>query len=159
MHHFQKVLSYGYINSNSHKSYLFTKRDLDLVYTIIALFIYYRYLINCLKNLYRKDWWKFINKNILFGKQFGFRSLHSTNHALLSIVNNIQKAIDDNSYSCGIFLDLSKAFDTVNHCILLNKLDHYGISGIGKKWFLGFFCSIWVTGNISLNFSCYPGCN
>ena len=47
----------------------------------------------------------------------------------------MQKAINDNSYSFGIFLDLSKAFDTVNHSILLNKLDHYGISVIGKKWF------------------------
>ena len=71
----------------------------------------------------------FLDKHhVLFEKQFGFRSKHSTDHAILSIVDKIQKAIEERNYSCGIFLDLSKAFDTVNHKILLGKLDHYGIS-------------------------------
>ena len=152
MHHFQKVLSQ--INSNSHKSYLFTKRDLDLIYTIIALFIYYRYLINCLKNLYRKDWWNLSTKttSCLVNSLLSDLCILPTTHAFLSIVNNIQKAIDDNSYSCGIFLDLSKAFDTVDHSILLNKLDHYGISGIGKN----VFSPIWVTGNNHSHFQLLP---
>ena len=47
----------------------------------------------------------------------------------------IQTAIEDRKYSCGIFLDFSKAFDTVNHKILLKKLEHYGIRGIANDWF------------------------
>lgn len=64
----------------------------------------------------------FLDRNdTLFEKQFGFRSGHSTDHAILCIIDKIQKAIDDRSTSCGIFLDFSKAFDTVNHKILIKK--------------------------------------
>ena len=65
---------------------------------------------------------------MFFNKQFGFRSGHSIDHALLCIIDKIQKAIENHNYSCGIFLDFSKAFATVNHEIL--KLAHYGIRGI-----------------------------
>ena len=78
----------------------------------------------------------FLDKhNVLFDKQFGFRSKHNTDHAILSIVDKIQKAIEERNYSCGIFLDFSKAFDTVNHKILLRKLEHYGIRGVANDWF------------------------
>ena len=78
----------------------------------------------------------FLDKhNVLFEKQFGFRSNHSTDHAILSIVDKIQKAIEERNYSCGIFLDFSKAFDTVNYKILLRKLEHYGIRGVANDWF------------------------
>ena len=77
----------------------------------------------------------FITKhNLLYEKQFGFRLNHSTLHAVLSIIDKIQNAIEDGNYSCGIFLDLSKAFDTVNHQILLQKLEYYGIRGMANDW-------------------------
>ena len=60
---------------------------------------------------------------------------HSTSHAILLITDKIQKAIENKLFSCGIFLDLSKAFDTVNHHILLRKLENYGIRGIANQWF------------------------
>lgn len=79
------------------------------------------------------------NKNILFKNQFGFRSNHSTIQAVLSFTDKIQQAIENRKYSCGILiLDLSKAFDTVDHGILLQKLECYGIRhviGIAKNWF------------------------
>ena len=78
----------------------------------------------------------FLDKNeVLCNGQFGFRTKHSTNHAILLITDKIQKAIENKLFSCGIFLDLSKAFDTVNHHILLRKLENYGIRGITNQWF------------------------
>mgnify|MGYP000306104893 CR=1 FL=1 len=71
-------------------------------------------------------------------EQYGFRAKHSTNHAILCIIDRIQKAIDDRNYSCGIFLDFSKAFDTINHNILIRKLQHYGVRGLALDWFISY---------------------
>ena len=67
--------------------------------------------------------------NLLYKYQYGFRKNHSTEHALTEIVDQIRFSIDNRKMTCGIFVDLSKAFDTVNHHILLGKLEHYGIGG------------------------------
>ena len=77
----------------------------------------------------------FIDKNkILYKYQFGFRKLHSTNHAIISLVE-IVNALDSGKILIGVFLDLKKAFDTVDHCILLEKLYKYGIRGTLWDWF------------------------
>ena len=55
---------------------------------------------------------------------------HSTEHALIDIVNQIQPLFDKGMLSCGVFIDFKKAFDTTDYCILLQKLYHYGIRGI-----------------------------
>ena len=73
--------------------------------------------------------------NTLFQNQFGFRKNNSTTFALLQITEKIKETIDNKKYGCGIFIDLSKAFDTVNHVILLKKLEHYGIKGVALDWF------------------------
>ena len=67
----------------------------------------------------------FINKHkLLFNFQFGFREGHSTNLALIYLVDKISNSLDTGEYVLGLFLDFTKAFDTVNHDILLQKLEY-----------------------------------
>jgi hypothetical protein len=73
--------------------------------------------------------------NMLYNKQFGFRKGRSTIDALISSVNMIRGETGSKNYVIGIFFDLSKAFDTVNHMILLSKLEFYGIRGEVFAWF------------------------
>ena len=71
----------------------------------------------------------FLDKNnLLHNKQFGFRANYSTSHALIGLTESIKNDLDNKEIVCGIFIDLEKAFDTVNHEILCNKLIHYGFS-------------------------------
>ena len=81
----------------------------------------------------------FLEKHkLLYEHNYGFQKKHSTNHALIDITEKIRSALDQNIFACGIFIDLPKVFDTVNHDILLHKLDHYGIRGLPNKWFQSF---------------------
>ena len=73
--------------------------------------------------------------NIIYDLQFGFRQQYSTSHALINITENIRKALDDGNIDCIVFVDLQKAFYTLDHPILLVKLNHYGILRVSNDWF------------------------
>ena len=83
----------------------------------------------------------FIEKEIFYNAQYGFRANCSTQHAILDVVNRIQSNMEAGLYSCGVFIDLKKAFDKVDHTILLCKLIKYGIRGIINDWFASYLTS------------------
>ena len=87
------------------------------------------------KIMYSRVYNYFVENKLLFPKQSGFQINTSTEHAILELVRNITKSFEKNEYVLGVFIDLKKAFDTVNHEILLHKLKLYGIHGTCLEWF------------------------
>ena len=78
----------------------------------------------------------FMDKNkILYKYQFGLCKLYFMNHVIISLVEKVNNALDSGKILICVFLDLKKGFDTVDHCILLDKLYKYGIRGTLWNWF------------------------
>lgn len=97
-------------------------------------------LLNCMSKIIEKlmhsRLYSFLKTcNLLYRYQFGFRAGYSTTLALIEILDNIHEYLDNGYSVFGIYLDLTKAFDTVNHDILIKKMDHYGVRGLAKQWF------------------------
>ena len=92
------------------------------------------------------------NLNAFYFLQFGFREKYLTNHALISMTESIESTID---YGCGVFIDLKETLETVNHSILLKKLEHHGIRGIVLNWFTSYLSDrkqyVSVNGSVLLN--------
>ena len=94
----------------------------------------------------------FVNKfDLLYAHQYGFRKNRSTYVALLSLVDSLTQALERGEHVVGVYLDFSKAFDTVDHMILLQKLYHYGVRGCAHDWFTSYLTnrSQFVTYNVS----------
>ena len=87
------------------------------------------------KLMYKRLYTFLNNNNIIYNLQCGFRQQYSTSHALANITEIIRKALDNGNIGCGVFVDLQKAFDTIDHQILLAKLSHYGICEVANDWF------------------------
>ena len=83
----------------------------------------------------------FINDNdLLYEHQFGFQKGQSTYMALVILLDKISEALENEECVVGVFLDFSKAFDTVDHNILLMKMKSYGIIDIAYDWFKSYLC-------------------
>jgi len=85
------------------------------------------------KIIYKRLYFYLENYNILSDEQFGFREKLSTCSATNALINSILISLDKNKFVGGLFCDLHKAYDSVNHAILLATLEFYGISGISNK--------------------------
>ena len=84
----------------------------------------------------------YINQNhLLYNLQIGFQKGKSTHMALITLIDKILEALDNSDFVIGVFLDFSKAFDTVDHSILLEKLYLYGIRGLALQWFESYLSS------------------
>ena len=86
------------------------------------------------KLVYNKIFDFLVRYEILFKSQYGFRRGHNTTHATLDFLKTVEAAVKQGEIAVGVFCDLSKAFDTLDHEILLSKLDHYGIRGKWLSW-------------------------
>ena len=88
-------------------------------------------LSKVLEKLFFKRFNKFIDTNdLLSDSQYGFRRNRSTFLAILELVEEISSAIDKKDYTIGVFIDLRKGFDTIDHNLLLKKLEHFGVKGL-----------------------------
>ena len=97
----------------------------------------------------------FMDSNqILYKSQYGFRKQMSTLLAIIGLVEEITTSLDNHEATVGVFIELKKAFDTVDHSILIEKLYHYGIRGTANKWICSYLMNIYqyVTINGTMQF-------
>ena len=99
-------------------------------------------LLNVISKLYERVVYNqiysyFTTNNLFFDSQYGFRTRHSTEDAAIELIDQVHRVFENNPHDhvVSVFLDLSKAFDTIDHSTMLKKLSHYGITGAPLQWF------------------------
>ena len=81
-----------------------------------------------------------LSQSIFYQSRYGFRPKHATSHAVNEFVDDVISSFENKEVTLGVFLDLSQAFDTINHKILLQKLEWYGVRGKALEWFENYLC-------------------
>ena len=133
---FNKSLSQGIVPDDFKIAKVVPKKDNPKIFGNYRPVSVLPCLSKILERLVYKRTYEFLSKNnILYKKQYGFRTNHSTYMAVIDFIKDVSEAIDEGMNTIGIFMDLSKAFDTIDHDILLTKLYHYGFRGISYEWF------------------------
>ena len=114
---------------------LYKGKDMDLMinYRPISLLITLSKLLE--KVMYTRLYGYLESQKLLYPSQYGFRSKRSCEQVITELVGNILQSKNQNDHCASVFLDLSKAFDTLDHTILIQKLERYGIRGIALEWF------------------------
>ena len=92
------------------------------------------------KVVYKRTYDFLEQTNQIYQSQYGFRTTHSCEHAISELLSEILKGKEEGLYTLSLFIDLSKAFDTIEHSVLLKKLDKYGIRGPILAWFQSYLC-------------------
>ena len=85
--------------------------------------------------MYKRLYNQLPENQMLYSKEFGFQKGHSTEHAIMQLIDQIKSSFEKNHFTLGVFLDLSKVLDTVDHGILITKLENYGVNGNNLPWF------------------------
>ena len=124
------------------------KSELQVLYNNYTPIFLLSNISKLIEKLIHKQVYTFLEQqNYFYNAKFSFRL--STNTALMLITENIQSQLDQNKFCTGVFVDLKKGFDTVDHEILLKKLSHYDIRGIANEWFCSYLLFIYWKSSIS----------
>ena len=94
------------------------------------------------KIVHKQLYYYLVKHKLLFNSQYGYRKQHSTEHAAIELIDRLHIELERKKIPIAIFLDLSKAFDSIDHDILIEKLYKYGLSERAVKWFGSFFCQL-----------------
>ena len=128
---------------------LFKSKEEDMVVNYRPVSLLMTILKVLEKIMYNKMYGFLSRNNIFFDSQYGFRSKRSCEHAIMEMVGHIRQAKNEGKHSMGVFLDLSKVFDTLDHPVLITKLERHGIRGNMLDWFKSYLSGRSLVAKIS----------